>query len=168
MLEITDLGTMKKIMNEQENKQAYIRTWLVSSGIALVLVFILIAFLIGTGDSSFKYGTWRYYLLVDPQVRSFPIIGAERVDTTYEVTSEDGTKASMVIVSYIADKSTNDMGEAYQKVCNKLGYRFKPDESASQILNFTAKKPFDELSIELYPAKQGSKVRLIFLYGFAN
>jgi hypothetical protein len=165
-LPLTAKPEMMTKMTKNENKKSMVRSWLTFVGITFGIVLIIV--LVGNTAQPFKYGTWQYYLTVDSQVRKFPIIGTERKNTLYQKTDEDGTQAAMLIVSYTSSMSSSNLAKAYQKACNKIGYHFKPGESSLQILNFNAKKPFNELSLELHPSKQGSEVKLIFIYEFAN
>jgi hypothetical protein len=153
---------------QKENKRAFFRNWIVFFGIAAVIIVLLIILACNSDDNKpFKYGSLSYYFCVDQAVRNFPLIGAERRNTIYVFFGGDGPSAPTITLSYTSNSDTKTVNAFYRKVCNKMGYRFKPDESSTRILNFTAKKPFDELSLELYPTKQGSKVRLIFFYELA-
>ncbi|HYH02499.1 MAG TPA: hypothetical protein VEC37_05320 [Bacillota bacterium] len=152
--------------NNNDDKKPFIKSWIVFSGITMVILVLLIILTMNSHNKPIKYGSLSYYLSVDHQVQSFPLIGVKRANTVYEIFGGDGPSAPTITLSYISNANIKTVNAFYRNACNKLGYHFKPDESSSQIFNFTAKKPFTELSLELFPTKQGSKVRLIFFYEF--
>jgi hypothetical protein len=153
---------------QNKKNKSFFRRLIAFSGIFAVVIVLLIILTCHSDDNKpFRYGSMSYYFNVDQVVRNFPLIGADRRNTVYKFFGGDGPSAPTITLSYFSNSNTKTVNAFYRKICNKMGYRFKPDESSAQILNFTAKKPFNELSLEIYPTKQGSKVRLIFIYELA-
>ncbi|HYH05128.1 MAG TPA: hypothetical protein VEC37_18705 [Bacillota bacterium] len=119
-------------------------------------------------DHAFDYGNFAYYLLVDEEVRQFPILGAKRDATFYDVTIQDGNKPGMIIVTYNSPQRPTVLLANYRTTCSQLGYQFNPDESRDDRVNFNGKRNFVEVEIVAKPRQQGSEVRLVFIRDLVN